>query len=741
MAPRGGLLLAAILAIVSALAAAQPEAGTEDPARQIERLADPDPAVWQAAARALARAGLEAESALLGALGAERPLAVRARAARILGDRGARAAAPQFLAWLADPGTDPTLRREAARAAGRLRLGEARDPLVGLLADDPEIAAEALAELGDDVVVPDLLARLLEPLDGRGQVAVGVALCRLGARAGVDLLLSAAFRPEGDEVLAAIDGLRRCLAPALEVPERVVPDRSAVYALQLRWNRECASMPLPVGPSEPSAALCARLDRLASEVGSASSPAARRRRHVVLVGARAPAARALVRLHARDLAPPAREEACRILVDLGPYAVAPLLEALHSERPGIVRGALHALGRLAVQGRRFPALEALLAGAEGDVLALLESGCAADPATRRELVDALGWIGGEAAGCALAPIAANRQGEPPEVRLQAVRSLGLAGAVAARERLERIAEDAGESDAMRIEAAFAGALVGNPRAIGILIDLLAEGKPAVEALRRLSGWTYFGHELDPAAAVVRWQRWWERYAAVIRVKPDQVKRELLWERENEVYRRELEEEWLGGLAGGKRWIDRVDQEARCLPVAIRMLPTLRRAVRESPDRWIRFHAVQMMAILGERAAVPALVGALQDPEAMVRSTAAEGLGLIGRDFAYEDYSAALRTALVPRLADPDPYTRLQAALALARLRYADGIPALIDALEHPSPAVVDFAWTTLRRVMGGRDFGFRPAGALAERRRAVSALRAWWAEAGKDFRPELPAAR
>jgi HEAT repeat protein len=292
-----------------------------------------------------------------------------------------------------------------------------------------------------------------------------------------------------------------------------------------------------------------------------------------------------------------------------------------------------------------------------------------------------------------------------------------------------------------VEAGFSSALLGEPRAIGRLIEFVAESGRPVPYLRRLSGWTYFGYDVDRTGAVERWTRWWKKYAAVIRVNPTRVKMELLWERENEVFRRDLLHDWLSGLGSQARWIDRVDQEARCLPLAVRMMPTLEQVVRTGKDPWIRFHAVQMMAILGERAAVPALVHALGDPMPLVRSTAAEGLGLIGRDFGYEDYSLGLRAALLPRLEDPDPYVRTQTALALARVRFADGVPVLIDALTHPDPGAQDFAWMTLRKVTGGKDFDFNPNASLPARRNAVAALRAWWKKEGKTFRPYLPAKR
>jgi len=735
-------LCAAALSLLlgAGVAGAQPD-GQEDIRTLVDRLADPRPDVWQAAARALAGRKEAAIPALFEAIEADERLAVQARAARLLGDLGARTAADRFTTWLADEKTDPTLRREAARALGRLRIPSARDLLVAYLDKDLAVAAEALGRIGEDVVLPDLVAQLLKPMDGREQAVVGLALGRLGSRAGIDLLFNLAFRPTGDEVIEAIRGLKECLDPELVVPAEVVPERTAVYRLQMRWNRESTTMPLRVGPPAPSTALRARLESLAGEVGTHRTEAERRRYHVIMVSLRRPAAEALIETFARDLASEAQDEVTRILVDMGPYAVAPLVNALTGEKPLVLTNALRVLARLPVQGRRFPGLQPLLVKTETPALVVLYSGKADDPSTRVELMDLLGWVGGQASAAPLSAVLTDKGGEAPSVRLAAARSLGLIGMIEGRKPLWTVVEDPRESLVLRAEAAFSSALLGEPRAIGRLIELLDESDRPIPFLRRLSSWTYFGYEVDGAGAVARWKRWWKKYAAVIRVNSTRVKLELLWERENEVFRRDLRRDWLAGLGSRARWIDRVDQEARCLPIAVRMMPTLEEVVRRGEDGWIRFHAVQMMAILGERAAVPALVRALRDPVPLVRSTAAEGLGLIGRDFGYEDYSLGLKAALLPRLEDADPYVRIQTALALARLRYADGVPALIDALDHPDPGAQDFAWMTLRKVTDGRDFDFNPQASLAARRKAVAALRAWWEKEGKTFRPYLPAKR
>ena len=678
---------------------------------------------------------------LLAAIQSDAVLPIKARAARLLGDLGVQDACPVFRAWLGDVRADPSLRREAARALGALQDPKSRDLLVRYLDADLLTAAEALGRLGEDVVLPDLLATLSRPLDGNAQAVLGVALCRLGSRAGVDLLLNLAFRLDGPEVIQGIQGLKTCVEPGLTVPTRVVPDRSEVYQLQLRWNRDCTTLPLTVGPPEPSAALGARIDRMAAEVGTHATEKERKQHHLILVALRTPAASALIRSPARHRDDMAWEDVVRMLVDMGPYAVAPLVAALSDPDPAVVVDAVKALAGLPVQARKFPALPALLARAEPVALKLLAEKRAENPEIRGSVVALLGWIGGPGSGPALAAVLKDGTGESSSTRQAAALSLGLAGAVHQRSDVWSVVQDASNPRTLRLEAAFAASLLGEPRAIGMLVESLDQGPEAIPYLRRLSGWTTFGYEADPDGAVERWKTWWKKYATVIRPDPRRVKLELLWERENQVFRRDVTEDWLAGLGQKARWFDRVDQEARCLPLRARMIPALTRAVQSSPDPCLRFHAVQIMAILGERAAVPSLMHALKDSSALVRSTAAEALGLIGRDFGYEDYSRGLRAGLIPLLQDEDPYVRVQASMALARLRYPDGIPALIELLGHARPGVVDFAWITLRTITDGKDHDFNPQGALRLRQKAVSDLKAWWKREGNTFRPHLPRGR
>lgn len=74
-----------------------------------------------------------------------------------------------------------------------------------------------------------------------------------------------------------------------------------------------------------------------------------------------------------------------------------------------------------------------------------------------------------------------------------------------------------------------------------------------------------------------------------------------------------------------------------------------------------------------RAAMPALLGALSDADARVRSLAAEGLGIIGDPAAADELAAAVE--------DDDEVVRAKAATALAYLGDPRGVDALVRTID------------------------------------------------------------
>ena len=105
----------------------------------------------------------------------------------------------------------------------------------------------------------------------------------------------------------------------------------------------------------------------------------------------------------------------------------------------------------------------------------------------------------------------------------------------------------------------------------------------------------------------------------------------------------------------------------------------------SGDRQPGWSAAGALAEIG-KPALPALVEALDHPEAEVRGRSAWALG---RAEAMPDETAQ---ALVECLADPDEAVRCQAAVALRRFR---PVPVLAEALTRPEPAIRLFAATEL----------------------------------------------
>lgn len=82
------------------------------------------------------------------------------------------------------------------------------------------------------------------------------------------------------------------------------------------------------------------------------------------------------------------------------------------------------------------------------------------------------------------------------------------------------------------------------------------------------------------------------------------------------------------------------------------------ALLRSPSQWLRLHAAASLGLPGNQAAVPALIEAMADEAANVRTMAALALGDIGDPRGMP--------ALVGASKDPDASVRKAAALALKK---------------------------------------------------------------------------
>ncbi len=123
--------------------------------------------------------------------------------------------------------------------------------------------------------------------------------------------------------------------------------------------------------------------------------------------------------------------------------------------------------------------------------------------------------------------------------------------------------------------------------------------------------------------------------------------------------------------------------------------------RQEPEKYVRFAAVKALAVLMtdapdfQRDAHPevltVLMKAADDPEPVVRSTAAFALGAFGGDEA--------RKRLQRMVSDAYPDVRYNAATTLARLGDAAAVPVLVEMLDP-----IDTAGVTAEKEEGSRNY-------------------------------------
>lgn len=110
--------------------------------------------------------------------------------------------------------------------------------------------------------------------------------------------------------------------------------------------------------------------------------------------------------------------------------------------------------------------------------------------------------------------------------------------------------------------------------------------------------------------------------------------------------------------------------------------------------------VRQCAALGLRqnpspGAIPSLIDALEDSDRLVARLASEALTAVGA-YAAEPLSEAMKS--------PKPGVRIEAARALAMMHDPVAIPALLAALDDPSPIVLYWAETGLENLGVGMTF-------------------------------------
>jgi HEAT repeat protein len=160
-----------------------------------------------------------------------------------------------------------------------------------------------------------------------------------------------------------------------------------------------------------------------------------------------------------------------------------------------------------------------------------------------------------------------------------------------------------------------------------------------------------------------------------------------WVRGDPWYRGRPATAWRADLARG-------DENARALaaqelrsPDALPVLEALLRGDGPAEPRW---RAADVLGQLGPpaRAAAPALVAALDDPDPHVRAVAVRSLGRLAPDVP----------GAVPALVGLFPDLGAIRAVAEFRAAGAEAVPRLTELLNHPDPAVRRNAARTLGRI-------------------------------------------
>ena len=111
------------------------------------------------------------------------------------------------------------------------------------------------------------------------------------------------------------------------------------------------------------------------------------------------------------------------------------------------------------------------------------------------------------------------------------------------------------------------------------------------------------------------------------------------------------------------------------------------AALRDPDALVRSHAADALRAFSAPASLPTLLPMLQDPEEEVRFAAAGAAGDLGAPQSLPVLLEALRRGR--------PYRRRQAAASLGTLRDAASVPAIMDALADPSTVVQERAAVAL----------------------------------------------
>ncbi|MCO6438591.1 MAG: HEAT repeat domain-containing protein [Phycisphaerae bacterium] len=606
---------------------------------------------------------------------------LRARIAEALGLVGSKSAIAALTQSLDDQ--DRHVRSTAAESLGRIGSDRTVAPLIAWLNhgenSDRCATVEALGRIRTDRAIAALVDALLDP-DVDVQEAAAETLAEIGLDRTQDAIIS---------------GVRRLNEWTALVLGTIGSDRSLQVLIDALTDtdptvRSCAAMGL--GVVEPDRAIPALIGRLEDDDGNVRAKAAEALGRTGSILGVAPLIQAL-----RDDADDVRIATAKALGNIrSDQPVDALVFSLKHDRVGAVRAAsASALGLIASDR----ALHALIAALNDDVgfvrgqvvvaisqipseisvTALVAALSDLDRQVRQIASVALVWVFGGDCSRAVGVLIDALAHEHDRVRRNAARALGWMGGGASAELKEHFSEEMIRTLRQTVEE----------RAVGPLGTVVADRKSdirpeAAEALRRLT--SPRDSETDALIEALRDGDAKIRRPVVTAlgtIGSDRAVDALiasLSDSDGDV--RELAAEALG-KTGSHRAVEPL----------VRLL--LERSRKATEEEWGERYALALaLGRIGSDQALDALLGALGDPHAWVRSQAAEQLGKLGAEKAVAGLTYLLK--------DPDRGVRGAAAIALGDVGSADAVDALMNALQDEDDYVRLHAAESLGKIGSGR---------------------------------------
>lgn len=703
-------------------------AGADEAPEWVAKLGGADPAARTEALKLAREKGAAAAPDLLPLLKSESSL-VRFWAARLLGESKASEAVAPLLDRLQSETAEYVL-RELANALGAIGDPAARDGLRELLKKRPSAAAGALAALGDQASIPEIIRALLVAREPKERVALGIALCRLGVRSGMDPLAQNAGAPGalGREAYETLTALLTETPP----PQ----DPAAPHKVITQWwpsHRETTHLKNEI--EQPGPELDAAIQELLKSLWS-DEDAKRMDSENVLIKLENLSVPYLI----RELVGPNGGRAGQLLSRLGKSSMGPLSAALESPDPALRREAAELLSEMKASDHAPALIEMAKRSTDPeDVEIAFQAAAILSP---KDAIPVLR----EAA------LAEDRSRHAP-----AARALGQIGDEEAATVLEELGKRMeGASGSERVAVANALLRCGKISGIPILAEAVRDPDRSVQAeamdLLQVATGRYFGFasgasEADRAAAIARFGTFWEQTEQGTKgfsLDVQTLKNFDRSQKPNHQIRVQIADSLrdIGSASLEKR--ERAEtvlsQSYRlwALPVLLDSLPRLDGAARDS--------AAAMLAGFVDRRTIPTLLELLKDGSPLVRRLAAEGLGSLASKLYEEEGSLVLPDLKAAFEKEAQPQARIAMAHSLGAYGDGCGVPTLIGYLkvqrsaEFPKAAWVrDEAFMALRdlakEATSGKDFGFEANASATARAAAVEAWEKWWAEKGKDFAP------